>query len=150
MPFDLNTGRCDPKKIADGVWWKIHLNPDRTFGGEPLKGEPGAEPSLLIRPADVEFLRAREAAERPFRLEKAAGKLSAADERQILAETIGKALWRGAANITVGGVPFEWSEGRAASMLSLPDWWNLADFVLAAAHSRQALIAEEEAEASGN
>lgn len=151
MPtFDLNTGRCDPQKIADGVWWKLHLNPDRTFGGEPLRGAPGDEPALLIRPADVDFLRAREAAEKPLRAEKPTGRLSAADERVVLAEAVAEALWRGAANITVGGEPLTWSKAKAAQMLAQPDWWNLTDFILLAAQSRAAVAAEEEAKASGN
>jgi hypothetical protein len=151
MPtFDLNSGRLDAKRIDGGVWWAIHLNADRTFGGRPLRGDPGEEPALLVRPADIEWERALDTARKPYRTEIREHRLSPADERKIMAEAIARALWRGCKNITVGKEPLVWSEAAAARMLADKEWWSLADFILAAAQSRAALVADEEAKASGN
>jgi hypothetical protein len=151
MPkLDMNKCRVDPKKVDGGVWWRIVVNPDATFGGRALPGPPGDEPALLIRPSGVDFLRAREAAERPFLADIRADKLSDADRRKIAAEAVAKTLWRGAHNLTFGGDDFVWSEEKAAALLAEVRHMNLLDFIFGAAADRAAIAANEEAAASGN
>jgi hypothetical protein len=150
MPLELNGSLCDERKIASGVWWEIHINPDGTFGGKPMPGDPGDQPALLIRPRDEQWDRAIEDARRPHLIEIRDRRLDPQKEREMTARAIAVALWRGAQNVTVGGSPFVWSEDRAARMLAERRWWNLADFILAVSMDRAALAADEERKASGN
>ncbi len=150
MPLDLNASLCDERKIASGVWWEIRINPDGTFGGTPLPGEPGDKPALLIRPRDEQWDRALEDLRRPHLVELRDRRLAPEKERELTASAIARALWRGAANVTVGGSAFAWSEDKAARMLAERRWWNLADFILAVSTDRAALAADEERRASGN
>jgi len=148
--LDLNSARYDAARIERGVWWAIHVTADRRFGGKALRGDPGDEPALLIRPADVEWERACDAARAPYLRDVRLKELSPADNRKVLAKAMAKALWRGANKIAVGGKEFEWSEAAAEKMLAEPEWWALQDFIWYAAQDRAALAAEEEAKASGN
>ena len=148
--MDLNSCKMDAGKLAGGVWWTIGRNPDGTLTGVPAKHSPGDEPALLIRPAGVEFERALEAARRPFLVDIRDKRLSAADERQILAQAVAQALWAGVQNVTVGGQPLVWSTATAERMLADPTWANLLDFILVVARDRAALLADEEARAAGN
>lgn len=157
MPtLDLNGARLDPTKIERGIWWRIRVTSSDQHGprfdGEALPGLPGDEPALLIRTAGdgIEHQRAREDAEKPFRIELREGRITPAALRTINAEAIARAFWRGAHNITIGGKPFEWSEAEAARMLARPEWWNLQDFIVEKATNRAALAAEEEEKAAGN
>lgn len=148
--MDLTSCKLDAGKLSGGVWWIISRNPDGTLSGVPAKGGPGDEAALLIRPAGVEFERALETARRPFLVEIRDKRLSAADERQILAQAVSQALWAGAQNITVQGQPLVWSVAVGERMLADPTWANLLDFILVTARDRAALLADEEARAAGN
>lgn len=148
--MDLFSCKLDAGKLSGGVWWTLTRQPDGTLTGVPAKGGPGDEPALLIRPAGVEFERALEAARRPFLVEIRDKRLSAADERQILAQAVAQALWAGVQNITVSGQPLVWSTATAERMLADPCWANLLDFILTVARDRAALLADEEARAAGN
>lgn len=150
MPLELNASLVDERKIQDGVWWKVHVNPDGTFGGTPLPGAPGDEAALLIRPRDEQWDRAIEDLRRPHLIEIRDRRLAPEKDRELTAAAIARALWRGAANVTVGGALLVWSEDRAARMLAEKKWWNLADFVLQVSLDRAALAVQEEAKASGN
>lgn len=150
MPLDLNELACSEKKIAEGVWWEIHVNPDGTVGGRALPGDAGDKPALLILPRDERWDRAVEECQRPHRIELRDRRLEVAKEREITAMAVARSLWKGAANLTVGGAAFVWSEDRAARMLAERRWWNLLDFILAASTDRAALAADEERKASGN
>lgn len=148
--MDLNTCKLDEAKLAGGVWWALSRNPDGTLSGVPVRGQPGDVPAVLIRPAGVEFERALEEARRPFLLDIRDKRLSAADERQILAQATAKALWVGCHNLTVGGQPLAYRVADAARMLADPAWTNLLDFILVTARDKASLLADEEARAAGN
>lgn len=151
MPtIDFDDFAVDPHKVRDGVWWEIHRNPDGTYGGKALPGGPGEGPALLIRPQGVEWERALDAARRPHLFNMRDKRVPTDIEVQILAEAMAAALWRGAANITLGGASFEWREDRAAKMLAEVRHENLRAFILGVSQDRAALAAQEEEKAAGN
>ena len=148
--MELNSIKLDPRKITGGVWWALERLPDGTLGGRALRGEPGDEPALCVKPAGVEFDRALEAARRPYLVEIRDRRLPPETERKILAEAVAEALWVGAQNLTVGGEPLSYNKERGQRMLAEPSWWNLCDFILAVSRDRAAVLADEEAKAAGN
>lgn len=148
--MDLATVKLDAAKVTGGVWWALERLADGTLTGKALRGLPGDEPALLIRPVGVEYARAREAAERPFRVEMRDKKLTPEDERRIFAESIAEALWLDAHNITMQGKPWKFDKAEAAKMLADVAWENVRYFIWSAANERAALLASEESKAAGN
>jgi hypothetical protein len=148
--LELNHAKLDVAKVANGVWWAIHVNADGTIGGEALRGAPGDKPALLIRPMGVEWERALDEARRPHLNDIRNKTLAPEVDREIVAKAAANSLWLDVANITIGGEPLKLSKERAATMLASPAWWNLCDFILAVSRDRQSLVAQEEEKAAGN
>lgn len=154
MPlFDLSAGKLDAKRIADGIWWSIRRDPVLGFDGDRLPGKPTEEvPAVLIRPIGdaIEWQRALEEAQRPYRVEIREGRLSPDLQRKTVAEAMARVLWRDCVNLTRDGQPFTWTEQDAAKLLAAPEWLQFHEFIYRKASDRAALHQDEEVRASGN
>lgn len=153
MPlFELSAGKLDAKRITEGIWWSIRRDPVLGFDGERLVCKPTETPAVLVRPIGdgIEWQRALEDAQRPYRVEIREGRLSPELQRKTVAEAMARVLWRDCVNLTQGGAPFVWTEADAAKLLAAPEWLQFHEFIFRKASDRAALHAEEEAKASGN
>lgn len=149
MSFDLGTIAVDPRKLEQGVVWEVHREPDGSIGGRPVP-KPTGNACLLIVPFGLAYERARDAAQQPFVHLDRAGRMTDDERLQVLATALGKATLRGMWNVVLGGKPVEWTEATGIELLADKKMLSLREFVMRAAGSRAALLADEEEQAAGN
>lgn len=153
--LDLSAVKLDTRKLDAGSWWAITIDKSTgDIGGNPLPGEPGDTPALLIVPAGIGFDRALDEERESFLQQLRDDKLPDARREEIVAGIQGRALarkvLRGWANLTFGGEAKEWTEEMAAELLSKRDWKTLREFLIRASNVRAAAAVKEESQALGN
>jgi len=152
---NLETIAIVPELLA-GVWWDID---DAITGrGNARTCSPRHQPTvgracLLIAPTLADgYIKAREEAMAPFlpEIRAAKGITPEGIARRVRGAIAAKAHLKGWSGIELGGEVLTYSEDAAVRLLSDPRFEILLRLVENAAASEQALIAQEQEEASGN
>jgi hypothetical protein len=149
MMLDLKKIEADPAKLRDGVWYEVWFTPERTIDGKPIP-EPGEVPCVLIVPYGIAYDRAQDEERRPFLDKIRAGTITDDELRTIAGRVLGRTVFRGMRNISVGGEVIAWSESKAIELMTDTRWIRLREFAESAARNRAAAAMCEEAQAVKN
>lgn len=146
--------KLDARKLDAGSWWSIYLDDRGNINGNPLPGEPGDQPALLIVPVGIGYQRALGEEQEPHLTLLRDDNLPDARHDELVSGIEGRALarkvLRGWANVSFGAGDEQWTEERASELLSMREWRTLREFVLSASGVRSAAAAQEEEQALGN
>lgn len=151
--LDLSQIKVDTDKLDKGAWWVVRMEAGQLLGEQVDKPAPD-KPALLIVPRSYGYERQLERESEPHLSKMRRDDISDADRETLMTKVAGiaiaKKILRGWQNISFGGESSEWSEEAAIEALTSRAWKGLADFCLSASGDRQAILAAQEAEATGN
>ena len=149
--MDLQSIESDPVKLAKGCYWRVRRENDGTISGSPIDGPDPEVAWLLLVPRGIAFDRALEDEMVPTRAARREGEvLSPEEEWRITGRAHGRATVKGWGNLSIGGEPLPFSEGKAIELMTEPRWRALQDFVRLTHHHLAAAAKKEEAKALGN
>lgn len=144
MPLDLNTVRAVPDLLENGVWWNFETK-SRCADNKPHVSDA----CLLIAYGGFRFNAAIDRVRGENILEIRAGKLSEKKLKQMTAQAM-LVILRGWVNITVNGLPFEYSEENALEILTNDEWSFIRSFITHVCDMQEEYLKREFAESVGN
>ena len=151
--LELNTVKLDLDKVDGGCWWELRYE-DQRLVGSPVDTPAEDKPAVLLVPVGQGYERQLEREQQPHLTELRRDDLSDSERERLQCLTAGtaaaKKVVRGWQNIQFDGELVPWSEAAAIKQLTNREWRNLLDFCVVTACERQAALAREEQQATGN